>query len=250
MARHIRLFTAAAAILLAAGCNRSAETPTPAAATGPVRGGSLTASIRSDPNTFNRFAPNGNQAAVDALTRLVHATLVRVDRVTGDVQPWLAERWTASPDGRTYTLTLRDGVTFSDGAPFTAADVLFTFQALYDPTVQSSLASGLMVQGKPLQVSSPDARTVVVTMPAPFAPGIALLDNLPILPKHQLQAALDSHAFAQAWGKTTPAGTMAGLGPFVISEFVPGQRLTFSRNTRYWRKDPAGAPLDPRPRCT
>ena len=203
----------------------------------------MTASVRSEPNTFNRFAPNGNQAAVDALTRLVHATLVRVDRASGEVQPWLAERWTTSPDGRTFTLTLRDGITFSDGAPFTSADVLFTFQALYDPAVQSSLASGVRVQGKPLEVAAPDARTVVITLPAPFAPGIMLLDNLPILPKHQLQSALDSRTFAQAWGKSTPPGTMAGLGPFVLSEFVPGQRMTFSRNTRYWRKDANGAQL-------
>jgi len=231
-----------AAILAVSACSRVQEKPAPAPA-GPVRGGSLTVSVRSEPNTFNRFAPNGNQAAVDALTRLAHATLIRVDRVSGEVQPWLAERWTTSPDGRTFTLKLRDGVTFSDGTPFTSADVLFTFAALYDPEVHSSLASGVMVQGQPLQVSAPDARTVVITLPAAFAPGVALLDNLPILPKHQLQSALDNKTFGQAWSKSTPAGTMAGLGPFVISEFVPGQRVTFSRNPRYWRKDASGVQL-------
>jgi peptide/nickel transport system substrate-binding protein len=193
--------------------------------------------------TFNRFAPNGNQAAVDAVTRLVHATLVRVNRLSGDVEPWLAERWTTAADGRTITLTLRDGVTFSDGAPFTSADVLFTFKALYDPSTASSLASGVTVQGQPLQVSAPDPRTVVVTLPAPFAPGAALLYNLPILPKHLLQASLDAHAFGAAWGTKTPPSSMAGLGPFVIAEYVPRQRLTFTRNPHYWRKDAAGTVL-------
>jgi peptide/nickel transport system substrate-binding protein len=208
-----------------------------------VRGGALTASLRSEPSTFNRFGSSSNQAPVDALTRLTHASLVRLNRVTGEPEPWLAERWTSSPDGRTLTLTLREGVKFSDGHPFTSEDVIFSFRALYDPAVDSALASGVKVQGKPLQISAPDARTVVITMPAPFAAGAALLDNVPIYPKHQLQAALDAHTFGAAWGVTTKPGTMAGLGPFVLSEYVAGEHLTFTRNPNYWQKDAAGAAL-------
>lgn len=243
MARYLPAALLVTALLAGAACNRSPAPPAGGASGSPARGGSLTASIRSEPATFNRFAPNGNQAAVDAVTRLVHASLVRVNRVTGEPEPWLAERWTTSPDGRTITLTLREGVTFSDGAPFTSADVVFTFQALYDPAVGSSLASGVAVQRKPLQVSAPDPRTVVVTLPAPFAPGAALLDNVPILPRHLLQPALDARTFGTAWGVATPPASMAGLGPFVIAEYVPGQRMTFARNPRYWRKDAAGTTL-------
>jgi peptide/nickel transport system substrate-binding protein len=231
-----------AATVIAAACDRSPAPAAPAAG-GLRRGGSLTASVRSEPSTFNRFAPNGNQAPVDAVTRLVHATLVRVNRTNGEIEPWLAERWSVSPDGRTITLTLRDGVTFSDGVPFTSADVLFTFQALYDPSVNSSLAGGVKVQGQPLQLSAPDARTVVVTLPAAFAPGVMLLDNVPIFPKHLLQAALDGKTFGTAWGITTAPSAMAGLGPFVVSEYVTGQRMTFARNPRYWRQDAAGTQL-------
>jgi peptide/nickel transport system substrate-binding protein len=230
------------ALLLAAACHRQAPASKSAEA-GPARGGSLTVTSRSGPSTFNRFAPGGNQAAVDALTRLTHASLVRLNRATGDYEPWLAEKWVTSPDNRVFTLTLRDGVTFSDGVPFTSDDVVFSFRALYDPAVESSLASGKMVRGKPLQVSAPDPRTVVVTLPSPFSPGIALLDSVPIYPKHQLQGALDAHTFATAWGATTKPGTMAGLGPFVVGEYVPGQRLTFTRNPHYWQKDAAGVAL-------
>jgi peptide/nickel transport system substrate-binding protein len=240
--RQFRVSLLIAATLIAVACDRSPAPITPGAG-GPTRGGSLTASIRSDPATFNRYAPNGNQAATDAVTRLVHATLVKVNRATGDAEPWLAERWTTTPDGRTITLTLREGVTFSDGAPFTSADVLFTFQALYDPDVKSSLAAGVKVQGKPLQVSAPDPRTVVLTLPAAFAPGVAVLDNVPIFPKHLLQSALDAKTFGTAWGITTAPSAMAGLGPFVISEYVNTQRMTFARNPRYWRKDSAGTQL-------
>lgn len=242
MARHLRQRLALGTLLLAVACNRPAPASKSADA-GPARGGTLTATIRSEPPTFNRFAPNGNQAAVDAVTRLTHASLVRLNRATGDYEPWLAEKWAASADGRVLTLTLRDGVTFSDGAPFTSDDVVFTFRALYDPAVDSALASGVMVQGKPLQVTAPDPRTVVITLPAPFSPGVALLDNVPIYPRHQLQAALDAHTFGAAWGPTTKPGSMAGLGPFVAGEYISGQRLTFTRNPHYWQKDAAGIPL-------
>ena len=228
--------------MLATACNRPAPSPG-SEPSGPVRGGSLVASLRSEPSTFNRLAPNAAQAAVDAVARLTQATLVRIDRVTGEPQPWLAEKWTTSPDGRTLTLTLRDGITFSDGVPFTSADVVFTFAALYDPDVQSVLASGVMVQHKPLQIAAPDPRTVVVTLPAPFAPGAALLDNVPIYPKHRLEAALKAKTFGKAWGVTTPPAEMAGLGPFVVSEYLPRQRMTFSRNPHYWRRDANGVQL-------
>jgi peptide/nickel transport system substrate-binding protein len=242
VARHRRQLLALCTLLLAVACNRTAPASRSAGA-GPARGGTLTATIRSEPPTFNRFSPNGAQTAVDAVTRLTHASLVRLNRVTGDFEPWLAEKWVASADNRVFTLTLRDGVTFSDGVPFTSDDVVFTFRALYDPAVRSALASGVMVQGKPLQISAPDPRTVVVTLPAPFSPGVALLDNVPIYPKHQLQAALDAHTFNDAWGPTTRPGTMAGLGPFVVGEYLPGQRLTFTRNPHYWQRDAAGVQL-------
>jgi peptide/nickel transport system substrate-binding protein len=241
VARHLRQRLALCTLLLAAACTR-APAPAPAA-TGPARGGSLTATLRSEPSTFNRFGPGGNQAAPDAVTRLTHASLVRLNRATGEYEPWLAEKWTASPDGRVFTVTLRDGVTFSDGVPLTSADVVFSFTALYDPAVHSPLASGVMVQGKPLQVSAADPRTVVVTLPAPFSAGMALLDNVPIYPQHQLQAALDAHTFGAAWGPQTTPGTMAGLGPFVLAENVPGQRMSFTRNPHYWQKDAAGVQL-------
>jgi len=241
--RYIRQFAGILAAALLAACSGTAPAPEKSAATGPVRGGMLVASLRSEPNTFNRFAPNAAQAAVDAVARLTQATLVRINRVTGEPEPWLAEKWTVSPDGRTITLTLRGGVVFSDDVPFTSADVVFSFAALYDADVQSVLASGVMVQHKPLQVSAPDARTVVVSLPAPFAPGVALLDNVPIYPKHLLDAALRSKAFGKAWGVTTPPASMAGLGPFMVSEYVPGQHMMLARNPHYWRKDGAGVQL-------
>jgi peptide/nickel transport system substrate-binding protein len=206
-----------------------------------TRGGTLIASLRSEPRTFNRVVDQNFPVALfDILTS---SKLIRVNRATRALEPALVEKWSTSPDNLTYTLTLRDGVAWSDGSPFTSADVLFTFQAIYDPKVASVLASGLRVNGQPLKVSAPDAKTVVVTLPGPFGPGIAILDNVAVVPKHKLQAALDSGTFAQTLGAATPPTDLVSIGPFMLKSYEAGQRMVFDRNPRYWKTDVAGLQL-------
>jgi peptide/nickel transport system substrate-binding protein len=205
-----------------------------------TRGGVLTSSLRSEPRTFNRWVDRSFPPELFA--QLTQGRLIRINRSTQEIEPALAESWTASADNQTFTLILREAA-WSDGTPFTSADVLFTFKAVYDPKVNSNLASSLQVKGRPLDVTAPDARTVVIRYPGPFGPGIALLDNLIIAPKHKLEAALASGTFAQAWGVATPANELVSMGPFVLSRYEPGQRLVFDRNPRYWKKDASGAAL-------
>jgi peptide/nickel transport system substrate-binding protein len=199
--------------------------PGPSPAPRPVR--LLVSSIRGEPRTFNRYA--GRDSILETITHLTQAKLVRIDRRTQELEPWLAESWTVSPDAQTYTLKLRQGVTFSDGVPFTSADVLFAFRAVYDPKDASGLGDSLRVAGKPLDVKAPDPFTVVVRFPAPFGPGIRLLDNLPILPRHKLEAALAAGTLFSAWGPSPP--------------YQPGQRLQFARNPHYWRTTPGDGRL-------
>lgn len=205
-----------------------------------ARGGELIASVRSDPPSYNRYVQSG--AATDLVALLTQARLVRVNRATDDLEPWLAESWATSADGLTFTLKLRQAL-FSDGVPFTADDVLFSFQAAYDDRVQSSLKTSLEAGGQPLKVSAPDRSTVVIQFPVPFAAGLRLLDNLPILPKHKLAAALDAGRLADEWTAARPLDTVAGLGPFVLTEHISGQRLVFARNPHYFRHDAKGAQL-------
>lgn len=206
-----------------------------------LRGGALVSSIRREPPTFNRYSHNGGRDSItDTITFLTQAKLVRVNRLTQEVEPWLAESWTTSADGLVTTLRLRRGVTFSDGVPFTSADVLFAFRAVYDKKTASPLGESLLVNGQPLKVAALDDATVTVTFPSRFGPGVRLLDNLPVLPRHRLERALDEGTLSDAWGVTTPPSEIVGLGPFVLSEYVPGQRLVFLRNPRYWRSDASG----------
>jgi len=237
---------AAAAALATPGCGRNRESAASSSAarpgaTHPARGGELIASLRSEPATYNRFIDHST--AGEALALLTQAPLVFVNRTTDTLEPWLAESWSESADHLTYTIKLRQGVLFSDGTPLTSADVLFSFRALYDPKVASPLAGDTLVNGKPLQVEAPDASTVLVRFPFPFAPGLRLIDGIRILPKHRLERALNEGRFSDAWSVNTPLNEIAGLGPFVLSEHVSGQRLVFTRNPHYWRKDAAGVAL-------
>jgi peptide/nickel transport system substrate-binding protein len=237
----ITLAIAAALLAIVAGTLWFRQPGPAKVAGGATAGGALTASLRSEPAHYNRYLDA--KAAADLLSLLTHARLVRINRATDELEPALAESWTQSADGLSYTLKLRSGVTFSDGHPFSADDVLFTARVLYDPAVNSSLGTSLRVDGKPLVFEATDAATVIVRFPSPYAPGLRLLDNLAILPKHKLEAALDAGTFADAWKVGTPPAELAGLGPFVMAEHVTGQRMVFAKNPHYWKKDSNGVQL-------
>src|SRR6476646_5900569 len=211
------------------------------AATSGARGGQIVASIRAVPRSFNRLV--AREQTAELLSLLTQGRLVRINRSTFELEPWLAEKWDASPDGRTFTLHLRPGVTWSDGQPFTAADVLFTLQAVFDPRTESVVTEQLTIDGKPITAAAPDDHTVVLTYPAPSGPGLRLFDALVILPKHRLEGALKDGTFANAWNSATPPADIVGTGPFTLREYVPGQRLVLDRNPRYWRKAADGTQL-------
>jgi len=192
----------------------------------------IVASMRSEPQTFNRLV--SSTRPVGLVSTLVHDTLLRVNRNTGQLEPRLAREWTAGADGRTYTLILRDDARFADGVAVTSADVLFTVKALYDQKLASPLASGFEVDGQPLRVTAGGEHTITVRFPSPYGPGLSILSSLPILPRHKLEAALSSGNFASAWSLTTPLPEIVGAGPFMLSDYVPGQHMRFARNPQFW----------------
>lgn len=238
---RLRVAVAVAVLVGLAGAVAVWRRPPSSVAAGPQRGGQLVAALRGEPRSFNRLVDSRQGSDVVAL--LTQGRLVRVNRTTFEVEPWLAEKWESSPDGLTHTLHLRPGLTWSDGVPFTSDDVLFTLDAVFDPAVRSPLASSLTIDGAPIRAAAPDARTIVVTFPGPFGPGIRILDSLWVLPRHKLGGALKSGTFAEAWSTKTPPSEVAGMGPFVLAAYEPGQRVVFERNPRYWRRADDGTPL-------
>ena len=114
------------------------------------------------------------------------------------------------------------------------------FRAIYDRAVASILADTLQVHGQPLSVTAEDATTVVIRFPSPFGPGLRMLDGVPNLPRHRLEAALAAGSFRSAWGPATPAVEMAGLGPFILRRYEPGSDHVRSQ-PYYWQRESRAA---------
>lgn len=236
-----RVAVLCAAILFCCAANRAgSQTLVSNAAPGHF-GGKITIALRSDPKTLNPAV------ATDIPTRdiiyCMNADLVHINRETQATEPALAKSWRVSPDGRTYTLQLRHGIQFSDGQPFTADDVVFTFHVYLDEKIDSPIRDLLMVGDKPLSVEKLDAYTVRFHLAQPYGAAERLFDGMPILPKHLLESAYQSGKFAKAWAISAPPREIAGLGPFRLKEYVPGQRIVLERNPYYWKVDRGGAHL-------
>lgn len=205
------------------------------------RGGRLVAAQRAEPKTLNPVTA-ADSASREVIRRMM-ADLIHIDRATHGTVPALATSCTVSNDGRRFTLELRRGVRFSDGQPFTAADVLFTFQAYLDEALRSPQRDLLVVGGKPITVSRRGDYTVVLETAAPYAPAERLFDSIAILPRHLLEKPYREGRLAQAWTLDTPPAAIAGLGPFRLKQYVPGQRIVLERNPYYWKTDRAGVRL-------
>lgn len=198
-------------------------------------GGRIVVGQRSEPKTLNPAT------ATDAISREVigrlNGDLIEINRSTQKTEPALAKSWKISPDGRTFTLTLRKGVRFSDGQPFDADDVIFSFAVYLDEAVGSPQRDLLMIDGKPPSITKLDPYTVRFVLPRPYAAAERLFDGFAILPRHILEKPYREGRFAQAWALNTPAPEVAGLGPFRVKQYWPGQRILLERNPYYWKTD-------------
>jgi peptide/nickel transport system substrate-binding protein len=189
----------------------------------PKQGGTLTIVQPAEPFSFDsRIDPKmeGIQVVMN-----VQDPLVSFDPATGELVPSLAESWTVSEDGLEYAFTLRQNVQFSDGSPFTAADVVFTFDFLTGAREGGAYVS----QFEPFieSVTAQDDYNVVVAMKQPFPDFLNLVSRLwatRILSQEAVEAAGESYGVDSA----------VGTGPFMIEEWVKGDRVTMVRNPNYW----------------
>ncbi len=204
-------------------------------------GGRLVVALRSEPKTLNP-ALALDEPSRDVI-RCLTADLIHINRGSLKTEPSLAKSWIVSRDGRQYTLQLRRGVRFSDGQPFNADNVIFSFQVYLDEKVDSSQRDLLIVGGKPITVVKVDDFTVRFELAQPYAAAERLFDSIAILPRHLLETNYRSGAFSQAWTLSMPPSQFAGLGPFRLKEYVAGQHVVLERNPYYWKADRAGNQL-------
>lgn len=197
--------------------------------------GSVSAAMISDPHSFNPIIDN--DVSTNAILGRVFDGLIDVEAPDQRIVPALAETWSVSPDGRTWTFRLRPDLRWSDGVPLTADDVVFTFRDLvYNDSIVTSIRDALQVEGRPFDVSATDSRTVTLTTAKPFAPFLRSI-GVPIVPRHHLEAAVRAGTFSSTWGVGTPPADVVGTGPFRIAEYVPGDRVVLAPNPHHWRRD-------------
>ena len=160
----------------------------------------------------------------------IFSKLVNYDYKTGTIHPDLATKWEVSPDGLKYTFTLREGVKWHDGKPFTSADVKWTYDDLIK---EGTKAQAFRIITTLKSVEAPDAKTAIFNLSetdALFLVGLAGYYGANVLPKH-LYEGTDVRKNPY---NTKPVGT----GPFKVVELVTGSHLTLEANPDYYGLGP------------
>lgn len=210
-----RLAMVAGAVLLT-----SAAWFTPVQAEDPVKGGTLVIGSTQVPRHLNPAVQSGIATAVPGTQ--IFASPLRYDS-EWNPQPYLAESYEVSEDGKSVTLKLREGATFHDGKPITSEDVKFSIMTVKENHPFQSMFAPVA------DVETPDAQTAVIKLDKPH-PAILLAMSpalLPILPKHVYGDGQDA--------KSHPANSApVGSGPFTLEDYQPGEQITLARNENFF----------------
>jgi peptide/nickel transport system substrate-binding protein len=192
-----------------------------ASAQGGKTGGTLRAALDRDPPNMD---PHRSNAAVDRqVFQSLYDKLVDTDENLTLV-PMLAMSWTISPDGKTVTLKLRQGVKFHDGTPFDANAVKFNFDRMQDSKFPSARRSEI---GPIQKVAVVDPYTIQISLEKPYSPLLYVLTDRAGMMVSPAAAVKEGVNFA-----LHPVGT----GPFRFVEKIPQDHVTLDRNPDYWMK--------------
>jgi len=179
------------------------------------------------------FAPGALDPAfasditADEIARMWADFLVYVDeQLKPDPSRSLAEKWSVSDDGLTWTFQVRKGVQFNNGEPLTAKDVKSTFDRLRDPDVG---AATVALYSNIADITTPDDHTVIFALTKPNPDFLTDLG--------------DYHAPILWHGIKDHKKEFIGTGAFIMGEYLPEDRMSFKRNPNYWRKDADGNQL-------
>lgn len=249
---------AVAAVTCLSGCGRKPATASPetSAGTYPLPdpplvdtncapgkpGGQFVVASAWSPKTFNPITAN-EESSIDII-RLMFASLVGYDPILQQIQPGLAYWWTNSPDGKTWTFKLRKNLRWSDGAPLTADDVVFTWNdVIYNPKINNVTRDLFIVDGKKFTVTKLDDLTVQVVTPQVYAPFLEFFGGVPIIPRHILAKSVEDGTFSSAYGVNWKPQDIVCSGPFQIKEYKPAQYTLLERNPYFCEVDTQGRRL-------
>ncbi|MEO6031556.1 MAG: ABC transporter substrate-binding protein [Burkholderiaceae bacterium] len=190
----------------------------------PRRGGSVTVHMQGEQRILNPALRAST--GVYVIGGKIMEAMVDLD-AHGEATPVLATSWKSTPDGKTITFKLREGVNWHDGKPFTSADVQYTAMEMW----KKHLNYGTTLQLYLDAVDTPDAHTAVFRYSRPMPLDLllrALADLGYVAPKH---------VYAGSNVLENPANAAPiGTGPFKFSKYERGQYVIAVRNDAYWRK--------------
>lgn len=217
----------AALVLALAACTGTNSVPgagtTPAqGAGGGVKDATVTVGEIDEPPSWNIFAQSGTRSG-NSQWGNIFEPLVVYDYTTREYKGILAESWEMTDE--VWTFHLREGVSFSDGTPFTAEDVIFTFDriASHPDSLQVSNVRGIT------DMEAVDDHTLAITLEEVSVSFLSLVNGTMIMSKEAFDGAGEDEAMR----------AMVGTGPYTLSSWTQGSELILERNGSYWGEAPA-----------
>ena len=233
--RDIIKLTRRATMTLAAGTAMAASLPTGAKAA-PVRGGKL---------IYGRYADSlfldGVQTELNVdiwVLNSIYDTLLLPTSDGLGLKPGLATKWELGDDGKTLTLTLREGVKFSDGTPMTAKDVQWSLDRARDP--KQGAWNSLLASIASVDIAAPNTIKLALKHPDPTLLPVLATFNTAIFPSEKFMATAGATLDDKA---KTFAEHPIGTGPFMITDWQRGVVMKLARNPYHWRMAPDGKPF-------
>jgi peptide/nickel transport system substrate-binding protein len=228
---HLLISSLAAVAMLAASCGGSSGT----GAVTKTAGGTLTIDNESGSLwlcNFNPFNASINGAGLSFGS--VYEPLVYDNLLNDKKTALLASAFQWSPDNKTLTFTIRSGVTWSDGKPFSAADVVYTFNLIHQvPALDLQSVWSVLSD-----VKQDGTDKVVMTFQNSAVPYFyQIADQVPIVPQHVWTNIKDPAGYGAptTWPGSSTDPAPIGTGPFTVGQCTP-QNVTFTRNGAYWQK--------------
>ena len=220
---------AAAALIGAAALVPATLQPASAAGDSKV---TFTVGLTGDVDSFNPF--NGIVAASFEMWALTYDYMIHYSMKDMSPEPGLAKSWDTSADGKTWTFHIRDGVKWSDGVPFTAKDIAYTYNRILDGGPEAATWSSYLTSVK--KITAPDPETVVLKLSKPNA--VLPLLPIPIIPQHIWKNVSEKQVKSYA-AEPKNGKPVVGIGPFRLVEGTAGgSTYRFEANPDYW----GGAP--------